>query len=172
MAVMTGKVLFASTQKPDIKFGAPGNYYITLLVDEATYADAEQLGLKCKRGSYKGQEQLTVNLRLKGGGIRKNGTAYVNDPIPVVLRVDKEHTKEPYVEKARDENGELVTRTKEPPMGSVVRVSYKAREWTMMGKTGTAYDLKAVQILKEGANNEPLGDFADEDDWDEEGAEY
>lgn len=168
MAVMKGKVLFCSTQKPDIKFGAPGNYYITLLVDEETYADAEALGLKCKRGSYKGVEQLTVNLRLKGGGTRKNGTAYINDPIPVVLRQDAEHTKVPYVEKARDENGEVVERSKEPPMGSIVRVSYKAREWEMMGKKGTAYDLKAVQILKEGSNNEPLGDFEDYDDDEEE----
>ncbi|WMX18610.1 hypothetical protein [Aeromonas phage 1233] len=167
MAIIKGKVLFASTTKPDIKFGAPGNYYVTIQVDEATYADAEQLGLKCKRNVYKGQEQLTVNLRLKGGGTRKDGSQYVNDPIPVVIRTP-ENDKAPYVEKARDENGDVVTRAKEIPQGSKVKVSYKTREWTMMGKTGTAFDLRAVQIIEEGSSNDPMGEFDGDEDDDEE----
>lgn len=158
MAIIKGKALFASTAKADTKFGAPGNYYITLEVSEEVYADAEALGLKCKRNVYKGQEQLTVNLRLKGGGKRKDGSDYLNDPIPVVIKTP-ENDKAPYTEKARDAVGELVSRPKEVPQGSIVRVSYKSREWEMMGKSGVTFDLRAVQILKEGASGDPMGEF-------------
>lgn len=163
MAVLKGEVLFSSTAKPDLKFGAPGNYYVTLKVDEATYADAEQLGLKCKVDVYRGEEQRTVNLKLKGGGKRKDGSDYINDPIKVVIKTP-ENNKAPYTEKGRDENGEIVERQKEIPRGSRVKVSYKARTWEMMGKTGTAFDLRAVQILEEGANGDPMDEFDDDDD--------
>lgn len=163
MAILKGKVLFSSTVQPDLKFGAPGNYYVTLQVDEETYADAENQGLKCKRDSYKGEEQLTVNVRLKGGGQRKDGSSYVNDPIPVVIKTP-ENSKAPFTEKARDENGELVERQKEIPRGSRVKVSYRARTWEMMGRTGTAFDLKAVQILEIGASGNPMDEFEDDDD--------
>lgn len=167
MSIIKGTVLFASTAKADDKFGPPGNYYVTLLVDEATYADAEQIGLKCKRGIYKGEEQLTVNLKLKGGGVRKDGSTYVNDPIKVVMKTDSD-SKKPYTEKARDENGELVERQKELVRGSKVKVSYKAREWTMMGRTGTAFDLRAVQVIEEGDGfGDPTDEFEDDDDEDD-----
>lgn len=159
MAVIKGTVLFSATAKADTKFGVPGNYYVTLTVDEATFSDAEQLGLKVKRDSYKGEEQLTVNLRLKGGGKRKDGSDYVNAPIRVV---DK--AKVPYVENGRDENGDIVERQKEIPRGSRVKVSYKARNWEMMGKTGTAFDLRAVQIIEEGTSGDPLDEFDDDED--------
>lgn len=159
MAIIKGEVLFASTVKADTKFGAPGNYYVTLKVDEETYADAEAIGLKCQRNEYKGEEQLTVNIRLKGGGTRKDGSTYVNDPITVVDR-----NKVAYVEKARDENGNLVERQKEIPRGSKVKVSYKAREWTMMGKSGIAFDLKAVQVIIEGSGGDPVAEFDVDDD--------
>lgn len=167
MAIIKGEVLFSSTSKADLKFGAPGNYYVTLKVSEETFADAEQLGLKVKRNTYKGEEQLTVNLKLKGGGKRKDGSDYVNDPIKVVVK-KPENAKTPYVENARDENGNLVERQKEIPRGSRVKVSYKARVWEMMGKTGTAFDLRAVQIIEEGANGDPMGEFDDEDDDEDE----
>ncbi|AHK11924.1 hypothetical protein CHOED_064 [Vibrio phage CHOED] len=163
MAVLKGTVLFSSTAKPDLKFGAPGNYYVTLSVDEATYADAEQLGLKCKRNVYRGEEQLTVNLKLKGGGKRKDGSDYINDAIKVVVKTEA-NNKAPYIEKGRDENGEIVERQKEIPRGSRVKVSYKARTWEMMGKTGTAFDLRAVQIIEEGSNGDPMDEFEDDDD--------
>lgn len=166
MAVIKGDVLFSSTAKPDMKFGAPGNYYVTLKVDEATYADAEQLGLKCKRNTYKGEEQLTINLKLKGGGKRKDGTDYINDAIRVVVKTP-ENAKAPYTEKGRDENGDIVERQKEIPRGSRVKVSYKARVWEMMGNSGTAFDLRAVQILEEGAGGDPMDEFDDDDDDDE-----
>lgn len=167
MAILKGKVLFSSTAKPDLKFGAPGNYYVTLQVSEETFADAEQLGLKVKRSTYRGEEQLTVNLKLKGGGKRKDGSDYVNDAIKVVLKT-AENAKMPYMEKGRDENGELVDRQKEIPRGSRVKASYKARDWEMMGKTGTAFDLRAVQIIEEGANGDPMNEFDDDDDEDDE----
>lgn len=166
MAIIKGEVLFSSTAKPDLKFGAPGNFYVTLRVSEESFADAEQLGLKVKRNVYKGEEQLTVNLKLKGGGKRKDGSDYVNDPIKVVVKT-ADNAKTPYMEKGRDENGELVDRQKEIPRGSRVKVSYKARQWEMMGKTGTAFDLRAVQIIEEGANGDPMNEFDDDDDEDE-----
>lgn len=166
MAIIKGEVLFSSTAKPDLKFGAPGNYYVTLKVDPETFADAESIGLKTKRDVYKGEEQLTVNLKLKGGGKRKDGTDYLNDPIKVIIK-KADDAKTPYVEKARDENGEIVERQKEIPRGSRVKVSYKARTWEMMGKTGTAFDLRAVQIIEEGANGDPMDEFEDDDDDDE-----
>lgn len=167
MSIIKGEILFASTAKVDDKFGPPGNYYVTLLVDEETFADAENIGLKCKRGSYKGQEQLTVNIKLKGGGTRKDGTSYVNDPIRVVIKTP-EDSKAPYVEKARDHEGELVVRQKELVRGSKVKVSYRAREWEMMGRTGTAFDLRAVQVIEEGAGGQdPIDEFDDDDEDDD-----
>lgn len=166
MAIIKGEVLFSSTAKADQKFGAPGNYYVTLKVSPEVFADAEQVGLKCKRNLYKGEEQLTVNLKLKGGGQRKDGSAYVNDPIRVIIK-KPDNPKTPYVENARDENGNLVERQKEIPRGSKVKVSYKARTWEMMGNTGTAFDLCAVQIIEEGTNGDPMNEFDDEDEDDE-----
>lgn len=168
MAILKGEVLFSSTAKPDTKFGAPGNFYVTLKVTPEVFADAEQVGLKCKRDVYKGEEQLTVNLKLKGGGKRKDGSDYLNDPINVVIK-KADNAKTPYVERARDENGEIVERQKEIPRGSKVKVSYKARTWEMMGKTGTAFDLRAVQIIEEGTNGDPMDEFDnDMDDDDDE----
>lgn len=163
MAIITGKALFSSTNKPDMKFGAPGSYYVVFSVTPEVYADAEALGLKCKRNVYKGEEQLTVQLKLKGGGKRKDGSDYINDAPKVILKTP-EDAKAPYVEKARNEHGELVTTQKEIPYGSSIKVSYKARSWEMMGKTGTAFDLRAIQILEEGGSNDPLDEFAEDDD--------
>lgn len=163
MPVITGTALFSATNKPDLKFGAPGNYYMVVQVDESTFADAEAVGLKCKRDSYKGAEQLTVQLKLKGGGKRKDGTDYINDAPKVVLKTP-EDSKLPYTEKARNETGELVTVQKEVPRGSHIRVSYKARKWEMMGNSGVAYDLRAIQILEVGGSNDPLDEFGEEDD--------
>ena len=163
MSIIKGEVLFASTAKVDDKFGPPGNYYVTLLVDEATFADAENDGLKCKRGDYKGTPQLTVNIKLKGGGTRKDKTTYINKPITVVIKTP-ENSKEPYVEKARDENGDVCERQKELVRGSKVKVSYRAREWTMMGKSGVAFDLKAVQVIQEGSGGgDPTEEFDGDD---------
>lgn len=159
MALIKGEVLFSSTVKPDTKFGMPGNYYVTLKVTPEVYADAQAIGLKCKESDYKGQTQLTVNLKLKGGGTRKDGSAYVNDPIPVVNK-----DKTPFTEKGRDENGELVERQAEIPRGSKVKVSYKAREWEMMGRTGTAFDLRAVQVIEAGSGSDAMAEFEDDDD--------
>lgn len=167
MALIKGKVLFSSTVKPDTKFGLPGNYYVTLEVSPEVYADAQAVGLKCKESTYKGRTQLTVNLKLKGGGTRKDGSQYVNDPIPVVIKTP-ENAKAPFVEKGRDENGELVERPAEIPRGSKVKVSYKAREWEMMGRTGTAFDLRAVQIIEKGSDNDAMSEFEDEDDDDDD----
>lgn len=163
MAVLTGEALFSATNKPDIKYGAPGNYYIVVKVSPEVYADAEVAGLKCKRNMYKDQEQLTVQLKLKGGGKRKDGSDYINDAPKVVIKTP-EDTKAPYMEKAHNENGELVMVQKEVPRGSRVRVSYKARQWEMMGNTGTAFDLRAIQILEEGGSLDPLDEFGEEDD--------
>jgi hypothetical protein len=165
MSIIKGEVLFSSTAKADDKFGPPGNYYVTLLVDEETFTDAEQIGLKCKRGDYKGTPQLTVNVKMKGGGTRKDNTTYLVDPIPVVIKTT-ENNKEPYVEKARDEHGDVCIRQKELVRGSKVKVSYRAREWEMMGKFGTAFDLKAIQVLDEGAGADPTAEFDDDDDAD------
>jgi len=166
MSIIKGEVLFASTASVDDKFGPPGNYYVTLLVDEETFADAEADGLKCKRGDYKGTPQLTVNLKLKGGGTRRDNTTYINKPITVVIKTP-ENSKAPYQEKAHDENGDVCMRQKELVRGSLVRVSYKAREWTMMGKSGVAFDLKAVQVLVEGSGSQdPTDEFDDDDDGD------
>lgn len=163
MAVIKGEALFSATNKPDIKYGAPGNYYIVVKVTPEVYADAEAIGLKCKRNVYKGDEQLTVQLKLKGGGTRKDGTSYVNDAPKVVIKTADDN-KAPYTEKARDESGELVTVQKEVPRGSKIKVSYKAREWEMMGNTGTAFDLRAIQIIEEGGGSNPMDEFDDEDD--------
>lgn len=167
MAVIRGEVLFAATAKADEKFGAPGNYYVTLKVSEETFADAEQIGLKTKRGNYKGDEQLTVNIKLKGGGTRKDGTQYLNDPIKVIQKTEGD-SKAPYVEKRRNEEGELVTCQKELVRGSKVKVSYRAREWEMMGRTGVAFDLRAVQVIEEGTGGgDPTDDFDDDDEDDD-----
>lgn len=167
MAIIKGEVLFAATAKADEKFGAPGNYYVTLKVSEETFADAEQIGLKTKRGNYKGDEQLTVNIKIKGGGTRKDGTTYVNDPVKVIIKTP-EDAKLPYTERRRDEEGELVVSQKELVRGSKVKISYRARNWEMMGKTGTAFDLKAVQIIEEGTGGgDPTADFDDDDDDDD-----
>lgn len=163
MAIISGKALFSSTSKPDMKFGAPGSYYVVFSVTPEVYADAEALGLKCKRNVYKGDEQLTVQLKLKGGGKRKDGTDYINEPPKVVLKTPQDN-KAPYTEKAHNEHGELVSVQKEIPYGSTIRVNYKARSWEMMGKTGTAFDLRAVQIIEEGGSNDPLDEFAEDDD--------
>lgn len=167
MALIKGEVLFSSTVKPDTKFGTPGNFYVTLKVSPEVYADTQAIGLKCKESEYKGQTQLTVNLKLKGGGTRKDGSAYVNDSIPVVIKTP-ENAKAAFTEKGRDENGELVERPAEIPRGSKVKVSYKAREWEMMGKTGTAFDLRAVQIIEKGSDADAMSEFEDEDDEDDE----
>lgn len=167
MALIKGEVLFSSTAKADQKFGAPGNYYVTLKVSPEVFADAQAIGLKCKENEYKDTRQLTVNLKLKGGGKRKDGSDYVNDPIPVVIKTP-ENSKLPFTESARDENGDLVQRQAEIPRGSRVKVSYKSREWEMMGKTGTAFDLRSVQIIEAGSNNDAMAEFDDDDDDDDE----
>jgi hypothetical protein len=168
MAVIQGKALFSSTKAPDMKFGAPGSYYVVLAVSPEDYADAEALGLKCKRNVYKGEEQLTVQLKLKGGGKRKDGSDYINESPKVILKTPSD-PKSPYVEKARNEHGELVTTQKEIPYGSSIKVSYKSRSWEMMGKTGTSFDLRAVQILEEGGSNDPLDEFGDDEDDSDDG---
>ena len=167
MAVIKGKVLFSATAKPDLKFGAPGSYYVVLQVSPEVYADAEAVGLKCKTDTYKGEEQRTVQIKLKGGGTRKDGSTYVNDAPKVVIKTP-EDAKKAYVEKRRNEEGELVESQKEIPRGSGVKVSYKPRQWEMMGKTGMAFDLRAIQIIEEGGGGDPMSEFDDDDDGDDE----
>lgn len=159
-----GKILFADTAKPDAKYN---KYKVTLLVNEAQYAVAEEAGLKASVGAYDGQEQRKVELKNPGFGTRKkDNTQFLHDPIPVLLRTEAGNV--PYTEKRPGATGELETVQKEIPRNSKVIVSWEDKPYTTFGG-GIAKRIRSILVVEEGATQaRPEGDFDDDDAIDED----
>lgn len=154
-----GKTLFADTAKPDSKFN---KYTITLLVNETQFSVAEQAGLKVKRGSYDGQEQLTVQIKNPGFGTRKkDNTQFQHDPVPVFIRTEDGNVK--YTENVQGPEGPVKVQ-KEIPRNSKVIVSWEDKPYSTFGG-GIAKRIRSILIVEEGATSADVSsDFDDVDE--------
>ena len=115
---------WASIIEPNTKF-EPVWEIEALLNDEqaAFFVDA---GCRVRQGD---DGQKTLRFKRKVSGNKKGGGTYTNQPPAIV-----DASKQPF--------NQLVGN------GSLVNIAYSLREWEMVGNTGIAADLEAVQVLE------------------------